>query len=192
MLDYAERLRKKDYEVQPISLETARTLVSAFHYAKGGSNTATYRHGLFKKPYFFELSCLGVAWWLPPTKAAALATYPANWQGVLSLSRLVIVPDTPKNACSFLLAASMKRIDRVRWPCLVTYADTWQGHVGTIYKATNWTYVGKTKPTAVWVRDGRVIARKAGARTRTKQEMLALGCVCKGRFSKHKFTHIVE
>jgi hypothetical protein len=86
----------------------------------------------------------------------------------------------------------MRLIDRERWPCLVTYADQWRGHVGTIYKATNWDYVGETKPQAVYTLDGRMVARKAGPTTRTKAEMLALGCVLAGRFSKHKYTHVVS
>ena len=146
---------------------------------------------LSKVPFFFDNECWGIAWWIPPTKSAALATFPENWQGVLALSRLVIVPGVPKNACSFLLSKSMKLINRRRWPCLVTYADEWQGHVGTIYKATNWRYAGKTKPEPVFVLNGRMVARKAGPKTRTKAQMLALGARLLGRFSKHKFVHVV-
>jgi len=184
------RLRAKDWEVHTVSLEIATRLVELYHYSGGGSNTAVYRHGLFHKGAFFDGQCEGVAWWMPPTKSAALATYPDNWQGVLSLSRLVVAPDVPKNGASFLLGASMRLIDRERWPCLVTYADEWQGHTGAIYKATNWTYVGDTNPEAVYVLDGRMRARKAGPTTRTKAEMLAMGCELVGRFSKHKFIHI--
>jgi len=188
---YVGRLRAKEWEVHTVALETCRRLVECYHYAGGGSNTATYRHGLFPKGAIFDADCRGIAWWIPPTKSAALATYPRNWQGVLSLSRLVIVPGVPKNAASFLLGASMRLIDRERWPCLVTYADEWQGHTGGIYRATNWTYMGKTKPEAVYVLDERMIARKAGPHTRTKQEMLDMGCELVGRFSKHKYVHIL-
>jgi len=192
-MDYSDRLRKADWEVRPLaSLDVARTLVEQYHYAHGASNTATYLHGLFRRGEFWETNCKGVAWWIPPTKSAALATYPENWQGVLMLHRLVIVPGVPKNACSFLLAHSMKLIDRNRWPCLVTYADEWQGHNGTIYKATNWKYVGKTAPEAIYVKDGRMVARKAGPRTRTKAEMIALGAKYIGRFAKHKYIHLVD
>jgi hypothetical protein len=185
------KLRKGEWEIHTVSLAIATTLVERHHYAGGCANTATYRHGLFKKGTFFDAQCAGVALWIPPTKSAALATYPENWQGVLCLSRLVIIPDAPKNAASFLLAASMRLIDRERWPCLVTYADEWRGHTGAIYRATNWTYQGQTAPEAVYTLDGRMIARKAGPRTRTKAQMLAMGCELVGRFSKHKFVHLL-
>src|SRR5690625_66240 len=185
--DARGKLRKAEWEVLPVSLDVAKRLVYHHHYAKGGSNTATYLHGLFQKGAFWVRECYGVAWWIPPTKSAALATYPDDWEGVLALSRLVMRPDAPFNACSFLLARSVKLIDPKRWPCLVTYADEWQGHEGTIYKASNWEYCGMTKPEATYTKNGMMIARKAGPRTRTRQEMIDLGCELEGSFAKHKF-----
>lgn len=184
------RLRAKEWEVRTVDLQTASELVTEFHYSAGGANTATYRHGLFPLGSFFERDCVGVAWWIPPTKSAALATFPDNWQGVLCLSRLAIKPDAPRNAASFLMARSMALIDRARWPCLVTYADTWRGHTGAIYRATNWQYAGLTKPERTYVINGRMVARKAGPKTRTHAEMLALGAECVGSFAKHKFIQI--
>ena len=186
-MDSDSKLSKVDWEVRTIPLSLAQELVKKYHYSKGCSNTAVYRHGLFYKG---QSECLGTALWLPPTKAAAVATFPSNHNGVLSLSRLVLKPEVPKNGASFFMASSMRLIDRVRWPCLVTYADEWQGHTGAIYKATNWTYVGLTKPTECYVKDGRMLARKAGPKTRTRKEMEALGAIMLGKFAKHKFIHI--
>ena len=188
--DFTGRLRRSDWEVRPVSIEAARPFIEAEHYARGASNTATYLHGLFRAGEIFDNQCRGVAWWIPPTKSAAQATFPERWTGVLSLSRLAIEPDVPKNACSFLLARSMRLIDRSLWPCLVTYADEWRGHVGTIYRATGWDYVGKTKPERVYQAAGRMVARKAGGNTRTHAEMIALGAECVGAFAKHKFRHV--
>ena len=181
------QLAKKDWFVRPVSIRAARPLVVAHHYARGASNTATYLHGLFKTGDITDEQCVGVAWWIPPTKSAALATYPTQWKGVLNLSRLVVAPEVPKNAATFLLARSRKMINSETWPCLVTYADNWRGHTGQIYKADNWNYVGMTKPERTYQIEGRMVARKAGGNTRTHAEMLALGAVCIGSFSKHKF-----
>ena len=182
-----ERLRKLEWVVKSVPIGTARELVMAYHYAKGASNTRTYTHGLFKVGDLLAEHCLGVAWWIPPTKSAANATYPEDWRKVLCLSRLVVAPGVPKNACSFLLSRSRKLIDSERWPCLVTYADSWRGHTGGIYKSDNWEYVGMTKKERTYVKDGRMIARKAGPKTRTHAEMLELGAEMVGSFAKHKF-----
>ena len=180
-------LKKSDYEVKTIPLATCQQMVQKYHYARTGSNTATFRHGLFLKTQ--PETCLGVAWWIPPTKSAALANYPSNWKAVLVLSRLVVHPDVPQNAASFLIMASVKLIRQdLRWEYLLTYADEWQKHSGTIYKATNWKYLGKTTPEATWVdTEGRMVARKAGPHTRTKAEMESLGYKMIGRYSRHRF-----
>jgi len=142
-----EKLRKNEWAVVPIDIDTARTLVENFHYAKSSTNTRVYTHGLFRKgEEFWASNCLGVAWWLPPTKNAAIATWKGEWRKVLSLTRLAISPEVPKNGASFLLSQSIKLIDPEKWHCLVTYADTWRKHTGAIYKATNWEYMGETKP----------------------------------------------
>ena len=120
MLTTENRLRKAEWDVRPVCIDVARRMVTKHHYAAGASNTATYLHGLFRAGEIFDEQCAGVAWWLPPTRSAAEATYPQNWQGVLCLSRLVILPDVPKNACTFLLSRSRRMINASDWPCLVT------------------------------------------------------------------------
>lgn len=176
-----------EWEVAPVEIDRAHELVRDFHYAKGASNTAVYLHGLYPVGWHWYSQCVGVAWWIPPTLHAAKATYPSNPGGVLVLSRLAIDPDVPRNACSFLLAGSRRLIDSERWPCLVTYADEWQGHTGAIYRADNWQYAGRTKPERGYVINERMTARKAGGKTRTHAQMLALGAECVGAHAKHKF-----
>jgi hypothetical protein len=184
-------LRKSEWEVRPIDLTVAYDLVRAYHYAKSGANTATFLHGLFRCADW--MNCLGVAWWIPPTKTAAIATWRGDWRKVLSLSRLVIAPEVPKNAASFLIGESVRLIRADgRWECLVTYADEWRGHTGRIYRATNWEYMGMTAKESTFLTAGGVmVARKAGGHTRTRAEMQELGHTDVGKFAKHKFRMVV-
>lgn len=183
-----ERLRAYEWFVDTADLQQVAELVRRLHYAQGGANTATFRHALYRREEW-PLFTMGCAWWIPPTRTAAEATFPeGDWRRVLALSRFVLDPGVPKNGASFLLAASTRLIKRSgKWDCLVTYADEWQGHTGTMYRAAGWEYVGLTKPERVYVLNGQMIARKAGPRTRTHAEMLALGAECVGAFPKHKF-----
>lgn len=130
-----------------------------------------------------------MAWWLPPTGWAARALAGDDWKGVLSLSRLALEPGLPTNAASYTLSRSMQKLDRERWPLLVTYADTWQGHTGKIYLATGWEYDGLTEPEAVYTLNGQMISRKSGKRSKTHSEMLELGAIHHGNFAKHRFIH---
>ncbi|KGO33482.1 hypothetical protein JT06_14230, partial [Desulfobulbus sp. Tol-SR] len=52
--------------------------------------------------------------------------------------------------------------------------------------------MGKTNPGAIYVKDGKMISRKAGPKTRTRQEMEEIGAEMIGRFSKKKFVHITN
>lgn len=180
-------LRKKDWIVRPVALETARRMVEDYHYARGGSNTAVACYGLFHRDRaLWDRDCYGVTWWLPAIRKAAISAYPENPNAVLTLSRMVIHPGAPRNAATFLLARSVKMLDP-KWECLVTYADTWQGHTGGIYKAANWRYTGTTRPTWAYTKGGRSMGPKRAGKTYSKDEMIALGFEAHGPFVKHRY-----
>lgn len=178
-------IRAADYEIRDVLPAAARAFVIAHHYSKGCSNTQVYAHGLYRRG---EDELLGVAMWLPPTKVAAQSVNLLQWPKVLSLTRLAVRPDVPKNAATFLMARSIRLIrqDR-RFVSLVTYADDFMGHTGAIYRAANWTYVGFMKGSPRWEDvTGKQVARKATT-TRTDAEMVGLGYRNVGVFGKHKF-----
>lgn len=183
-------LRRAEWFVSGCTMRQLHEMIGREHYAGRGANTATYRHGLYRRA---DGACLGVAWWIPPTRAAAEASWDGDWQQVLSLSRLACRPEAPTNSASYLIAQSIKLIRRDgRFRCLITYADEWRGHTGAIYRATNWEYIGLTMPEATFVdAEGRMSARKAGPRTRTHQEMIDAGCSLVGRYARHKFRIIL-
>lgn len=185
---YSDRLRKSDWEVRPLHISEAPTIVEDHHYARGASRTATAVHGLFKRGEWWDAQCYGIAWWIPPTRNAAAAWWP-DPDEVLNLSRLVIIPDVPKNAATFLLMRSV-RLLASRWKCLLTYADEWRGHTGGIYRAAGWEYLGLTDAKAVFVVNDRMRAIKNGGHTRTYAEMAAIGAVMVGKYRKHRFRFI--
>ena len=160
------------------------------HYSKGGSNTAVYTLGVFPAAEWFGSSPIAVSWWLPPTPACGKSVWPDDRQSVLSLSRLVCEPAAPKNTPSFLLSHGMRFINRQRWPILITFADDWQGHTGTIYRAAGWIECGRTKPEPTYTINGKMTCRKAGPITRTHDQMISLGAVFVGRFSRRRFVHV--
>lgn len=162
----------------------AKELVIQFHYSHSAPRSYAYIHGLFKAK---GKKCYGLVWWSPPINGAAQYVAGDRWKEVLALSRMIVVPRTPKNACSFLISRSIRLIDRNRWPLFLTFADTWQGHDGLVYKSSNWVYAGMTKPTKVYVMEGRSVSTKSTRNNRNHQEMLELGATCIGSFPKHRF-----
>lgn len=74
---------------------------------------------------------------------------------VLELRRMAISPEAPRNTATRMLAHMRKHIQLV-FPdiaLLVSYQDT-EVHLGTIYKADNWTAVSTTSGTS-WTTDKR-------------------------------------
>lgn len=181
----APKFRRGEWFVADAPLKAAQDMVREHHYSRGGSNTAVYVHGLFRRE---DGELCGVVWWLPPTRVACESVNKEQWKQVLSLTRMVVLPGVPKNACTFLLARSVDMIRRDgRFVSLVTYADESQGHSGGVYRAANWSCVGRTGPYPRWLdAQGRQVAAKA-TKNRTKAQMLDLGHTRAGSFHKHKF-----
>lgn len=187
-----ERLQRGGWYVDHVTQSAATEAVECWHYAQGCPNTSVERHGLFRHGEWFNAELHGVAMWLPPTRKAAETVAGEEWRKVLCLTRLVVAPDVPANGASFLLGASMRLVDRERWPWLLTYADSSQGHTGSIYRATNWTYLGPWKAGDTWVGpDGEQRGRKRGGKNLSADEMRALGFERRPPAVKHKFVHHV-
>ena len=55
-----DKLRKSEWEVRPCPLADAQAMVREYHYARGGSNTAVYVHGLYHRA---TGNLHAVAWW---------------------------------------------------------------------------------------------------------------------------------
>ena len=182
-----DRLRKGDWFVAPVPLAVARDMISRLHYSLGSSKQAVFVFGLFR---CFDGKLAGVTQWIPPTREAAMSVSDGkDWRGVISLSRMVVEPWVPKNACSFLLARCVHQIRMDgRYHTLLTYADTAVGHGGGVYKASNWEYLGLTKGRDVrWLDgDGKQVSKKATV-NRTYAQMEALGYIRSGKFPKHKY-----
>jgi hypothetical protein len=71
---------------------------------------------------------------------------------VIELNRLCLRSNR-KNDASFLVSRSLKMIDSDR--IVVSFADTEQGHIGTVYQACNFMYCGLSAKRTDWKVRGR-------------------------------------
>jgi len=188
-------LDKRRFTVRPVADKTdALPLIVANHYSRGIGNIrrAIFVHGMYRRD---DDDLVGAAVWsngLP--KSVCVFFYPDEWTAVLHLTRLVVAPDLPTNAASYLLGASVRLVKASgRWRCLATYADTSQGHTGTIYRATNWEPFGMAAPYAIWHdADGRLVSdRDQTGRGMSTAEMTARGYHRAGKSAKHRFRMVI-
>ena len=79
---------------------------------------------------------------------------------VLELVRVAL--NGRQKATSEAVSASLRMVrkDARNVKMIVSYADTEQGHLGTIYQATNWKYVGVSKGHAYYVVNGKRLHSK--------------------------------
>ena len=68
----------------------------------------------------------------------------ARPQEVVTLARLWLSERCPKNSESRVIGVVLRHLRRHSdWKLLLSYADPSAGHVGTIYQATGWLYLGQ-------------------------------------------------
>jgi hypothetical protein len=72
-------------------------------------------------------------------------------KNVIELTRLWVADDVPRNGESFLIGNTIKKCGK---EIVVSFAEIQQGHVGTIYQATNWIYTGLSKERTDWKVEG--------------------------------------
>jgi hypothetical protein len=73
---------------------------------------------------------------------------------LLELRRLCYVDETPRNTESFTLAKMFHVLKKSGVERILSYSDPNQGHIGTIYKATGFRFVGQTAAVPIIQRAG--------------------------------------
>lgn len=81
---------------------------------------------------------------------------------VTELRRLVCIDHTPPNAESYFISKTLLWLKRnTALKVVVSYADAEYGHVGTVYKASNFQYLGHQPGAKVIIYNGRQYHDKA-------------------------------
>jgi hypothetical protein len=140
-------------DLRLIALDDVRDLCERFHGYGSAGGAAVYSFGVFE-----ENNLVAAYTWQPPPPGAARAVCPEAPQGVLALSRMVAVPKTErrlKHVSKPLQVQMKRRIDRTRWPVLLTYSDEGQGHTGYVYKCSGWEATVRSKRPFFVDKDGK-------------------------------------
>lgn len=83
----------------------------------------------------------------------------ASSRDVVTLSRLWLSDALPANSESRVLGIVLRELRRsTSWKLILSYADPAAGHLGTIYQASGWIYLGQTEPnTYMDLGDGKLL-----------------------------------
>ena len=118
---------------------------------------------------------------------------PEHVNRVTELHRLVILDGTPTNTESWFIVRALAGLHAYRpgvWAVL-SFADGTEGHIGTIYQATNALYCGTTGRSRFWRDDqGRLRHPRQNGHNVTPAEAKARGWVPEMREAKHRYVYL--
>lgn len=121
--------------VKPVLNKEVKNLVLNYHYAKR-MPSVSFAFGLFENEEL--VGC--VTYGMPASPRVCDGICGKDYsKDVVELNRLVLKYNRP-NEASYLISKSLKLLPDNK--IIISYADTSQNHVGYVYQATNWIYLG--------------------------------------------------
>lgn len=106
------------------------------HYLKSVNSAAVRHRYLITIPL---RGIVGAAAWSKPMARME------DQEKTVELHRFWTSDVLPKNSESYSLGYMMRDLEEYDYNRLISYTSTGQGHKGTIYKATNWQEVNRTR-----------------------------------------------
>lgn len=136
-----------EYTIEPISYHAAMKMVVEHHYLHRKA-PCSQAFGLFRGG-----QCVGVVTYGTPSSAPLRRGLAGdeNTHNILELTRLWVCDSVPKNGESYLIGNTVRHC---RKEIIVSFADTAQDHIGTVYQATNWLYTGLSAKRTNWTVSG--------------------------------------
>ena len=175
-----------DLQVAPSTVPDAVQFIAEHHYSGGGGGNCITT-GLYRGMRLVGVAAFGV----PVSGDAASSVFGEEHQHrVMDLQRLVLVDDAPKNTESWFIVRALRDLKRRRpetW-AVTSFADSTQGHVGTIYQATNAVY-GGLGPSRIQFLDrtGRLRSDRLDGRKVTVEAAAEYGWTPVRRAGKHRY-----
>jgi hypothetical protein len=137
----------ENYHIRQIDYATAMDVVVREHYLHRKA-PCSVAFGLFLGDELKGVVCYGTPSSAPLRSGIA---GPQHAKNVAELTRLWVCDSVPRNGESFLIGRTVGRAGK---EIIVSFAEIEQGHVGTVYQATNWIYTGLSAKRTNWTIDG--------------------------------------
>ncbi len=180
--------------VSPIPIAVAKALLVEHHYLHSLPGGTCLAFGVFHQGRLLGALTLGVG----PANAYRLVDG-AKPEDCLVLSRLWLSDELPPNSESYVLGVVLRALRKqTRVSFLVSYADPSQGHLGTIYQATNWLYTGLSEAMPLYdsgdgkARHSRSLSHAYGSHSveHFAQHGIAVRTISQSR--KHRYIYLLD
>jgi len=160
-------MKISEMAVKHCTRQEVQSFIETHHYSKSINGCIA--------DYCFSLNCdgalIGAAFFGRMAMAGQWKKYGSVESDVIELRRLCCIDETPKNTESFFIGAMLRWMKKnTTHKIVVSYADAEHGHVGTIYKASNFKYLGRAAGAKVILYEGKTYHDKT-IRTKYKGEL---------------------
>lgn len=192
-----------DFHIERVKSGFAKEYIRQHHYSRSCHNGPSPCYGLFTKDKRMESgsALIGVLCFATPCSENVRASvfghdYKNN---VIELHRLFIKDSycsktTPRGTESWFISRCLKKLktDNPNIWAVLTFADSTEGHTGTIYKATNAKFCGMTSKATFYLdREGRLRhPRQNGVNISTDEAITRGWCPVK-RFAKSRYLYLL-
>ena len=150
-------MKVTDFTVEEIPRKFVDPFIRKYHYSKSTNGVQQKEcFGLFKEGNFGIPYMIGAAMYAIPSMPHTAKKYnPEDHTRCVELRRLCCIDDTPTNTESYFIGKTLRWLkEHTKYRVIISFADTAQGHEGTIYKATNFNYKGMTSGAKALMVDG--------------------------------------
>lgn len=131
------------YTVKQVTREECKHFILDIHYARRFPSVS-YAYGLFEDEELVGIVTYGTPSSAPLRRGIA---GDEHIKDILELNRLCLL-NNKKNEASMLVSKSLKLLPQKK--IVISFADTSQGHLGTVYQACNFTYHGLSAKRTDW------------------------------------------
>lgn len=157
----------RTYTVKPCTRKEISNFIELWHYSHNMNGIISdYCFGLYDGDALIGAMVYGKI-----AMANVWKRYVNKQEDIIELRRLCCIDNTPRNTESYFIGKTLKWLQKnTNIKMVISYADATYGHVGTIYKASNFKYLGMTKPGKVIRFNGQTFHDKA-IRTKYKGKL---------------------
>ena len=139
---------KGSYTIQPIGYRAAMDLIVEKHYLHRRA-PCSFAFVLINTD---GIICGVITYGTPSSSSLREGIFGKEFSNeVIELTRLWVDDTVPKNGESFLIGNTLRKVDK---KIIVSYAELEQGHIGTVYQATNFIYTGLSAKRTNWTVSG--------------------------------------
>ena len=149
-----------ELDIKQIDHKTASSCYQKWHYFGQKGFLASFNFGV----YFNNELVGSISYGIPNARNIKGIYDSVSQKYFFELTRLALSPECPKCSESRVIGRTLRLLHQLKPELkgVITYADTAQNHTGTIYRASNFTYLGLTAQKTDLFINGKAVGKLKG------------------------------